>query len=116
MPIDHFRGLFLAGDVGPNRTRFPIMAAIKLDDEVLYVWRFWTGIGEPQCQVYRGMEGTVAAPHEAGTEIEYITPTLDPAFAAQFARYGRLVQRRNGKYPHSWEDPARQDWPEMNPD
>ena len=110
----HFRGLFIPHPIGPNRTRFVVMAAIRIEDEIVYVTRFWNGVGEPKCRVPRGMEGTTAAPHAAGTEYEYIVAHPDPEWVAA-TEHGRFIQRPNGSYPHSWEDPSRQDWLEIDP-
>jgi hypothetical protein len=95
--------------IGPKVTRIKVIIAIKIDDEIMYVHP--TSPGSLEAVVERGMEGTTAAPHLAGAEIEYIVPNIDPEYAAQSARYGRFQPRRNGKYPRSWEDPARQEWP-----
>lgn len=126
MPPDpndpNFPVFTLVHDVGPKVTRIPVVQAIKIDDEIIYISRApaapdgrpWPK-GTPQVWARRGMEGTTPAEHAEGAEIEFITATITPEQAAEAKRYGRFVQRRNGSYPHSWEDPSRQDWPEMNP-
>lgn len=107
--------LTLAHDIGPKRTRFRVVVAIRIDDEIMYVCRSYSDHGEPRSVVRRGREGTTAVAHEAGAEIEFIAATISPEQSAAAKRYGRFVQYRTGRYPHSWEDPSRQDWPEMNP-